>query len=154
MFTLGLFSKLKFWKKEPEFDFNSNMPNANAFGQGYGMNQDNTGLGADMQNPLGRAPGFGPDPFPSGQENFPQQQGYDSPSAFQQLNEQHPLGQGQAFSQQPSYGQPVLPIQKDIEIISAKIDALRAAVESMNQRIINIESIAKQEQEKQYRARW
>ena len=37
---------------------------------------------------------------------------------------------------------------KNIEIISYKIDALKAAIESISQRLANIEAIAKGEQEK------
>jgi len=39
-------------------------------------------------------------------------------------------------------------LHKDIEIISYKIDALKAAMESMNQRLANLETIAKGSQEK------
>lgn len=39
-------------------------------------------------------------------------------------------------------------VNKNIEIISYKIDALKASIESINQRLANIEAIAKGEQEK------
>lgn len=56
----------------------------------------------------------------------------------------------------PSYGLQEAPLKssddnyivsKNLEVISSKIDALRAAIESLNQRVKNIERIAMREQE-------
>ena len=66
---------------------------------------------------------------------------------------------GQPFSVSQPVQQP-LPqndlTNKNIEIVSTKIDALKAELESMNQRLVNIEALAKKEQEsekiKRYRA--
>ena len=54
--------------------------------------------------------------------------------------------------QQPSYAAPRQDMTKDVEIISAKIDALKAMLESISQRIANIERIAQSEQEKAKRS--
>ena len=44
-------------------------------------------------------------------------------------------------------------LKKDIEIISSKLDALKAGIESINQRLMNIERIAIAEQQPQERRR-
>jgi hypothetical protein len=44
-------------------------------------------------------------------------------------------------------GQPDL-ISKNIEIVSYKIDALKAAIDSISQRLANLESMARNEQDK------
>ena len=43
---------------------------------------------------------------------------------------------------------------KNLEVISSKLDALRASLESINQRLANIEAIARGEQEDQRRKRY
>ena len=56
--------------------------------------------------------------------------------------------------QQPSY-QPAYPsaasdpyiASKNLEVISSKLDALKASLDALNQRVANIESIARGEQE-------
>jgi len=74
----------------------------------------------------------------------------------------------QSFSPIPSSTQPQIissqnpnPQQnlmsKDIEILSAKIDSLRATLENINQRLANIERIANEENKSPYgyrNARW
>lgn len=40
------------------------------------------------------------------------------------------------------------PLQKDLDLISAKLDYLKVSLESINQRLVNLEHIAKQELEK------
>ncbi|MFH0978723.1 MAG: hypothetical protein V1837_05470 [Candidatus Woesearchaeota archaeon] len=122
---MSFFGKLKFWDKEPAYS-----PFDQAPQHFEGLDSHNT------QNPDFNLP------------SMPNTPGFDSamfdkspniPSAFAQLDK--PVLQGNN-------------IQKDIELIGAKLDALRAQMESMNQRLISIESIAKHEQEKNYRPRW
>lgn len=43
------------------------------------------------------------------------------------------------------------PLQKDLELISSKLDYLKASLEAVNQRIANIEHLARQDQDKK---RW
>ncbi len=40
---------------------------------------------------------------------------------------------------------------KDIELISSKLDYLKAAIDNLSQRLENIENLAKQEQDQKYR---
>ncbi|MBW3012223.1 hypothetical protein KY311_03485 [Candidatus Woesearchaeota archaeon] len=60
------------------------------------------------------------------------------------------LGIGSAPSYQASPGQDI--VAKNLEIISAKIDALRASLDALSQRLANIERIALAEQDKSKRA--
>ncbi|MEM3373654.1 MAG: hypothetical protein QXE31_00385 [Candidatus Woesearchaeota archaeon] len=41
-------------------------------------------------------------------------------------------------------------LQKDLELISAKLDYLKASLDAINQRLVNLEHMAKQETEKNY----
>jgi len=52
-----------------------------------------------------------------------------------------PLG---AQPQVPAYAPSQDIIAKDLEVLSAKLDALRASIESMNQRLANLERIAEE----------
>lgn len=127
---MSVFDKLAFWKKEEPIEDPLKQQD---FGPELGM-QRNVGLGSDNfgmnQDPLG----------PTAERSD-----VGSPSAFQELEQHH--------MPPPVPNQPIS-MQKDLEILSAKVDALRAAIESMNQRIINIENIAKAEQDKHQRVRW
>jgi hypothetical protein len=40
------------------------------------------------------------------------------------------------------------PLQKDLELISSKLDYLKASLEAINQRLANLEHLARQEQDK------
>jgi len=51
-----------------------------------------------------------------------------------------PQSFGQAQAPQPEYN-------KDLEIVSAKLDALKASLDSMNQRLANLEHIARESRE-------
>jgi hypothetical protein len=90
------------------------------------------------------------------------------PSAFD-VGNQSPYGQNQqggsqfqGFQNNDVYQSP-LPmasqgnnmsdqiISKEIEVLSSKMDALRASVDSINQRMINIEYYLRQEKENKYK---
>jgi hypothetical protein len=51
----------------------------------------------------------------------------------------------QSFSQQPMQNND---LQKDLQMISLKLDAIKSDIDSMNQRLKNLESIAEREQSK------
>lgn len=127
---MGILGKIMFWKKKDDF----------------------SDLGLDQKRPFGNdALAFGSD-FSMG-------------SALGQPG----MGQSQGFSQQPSpsmgfpqpaYPQPSYPgyqpryepqqdmTSKNLEIISSKLDVLRASIESLNQRLANLEAIARGDEER------
>ena len=132
---MRFFGKLAFWKKKDDFG---------DLGKDLNLDKD---LGLDMS--AGPSPDLGMG-LDQGQQ--PQQSFQKYPS-FQQQNFQSPSFQPPAFpqpsfQQQPSYSQSDSYIaSKNLEVISSKLDALRASIESINQRLANIEAIARGEQE-------
>lgn len=121
---MSFFSKLAFWKKDDGFE---------------NMGLGDKGMGADLA-----APDFGLGPAPYvdtglegsyGLPTQPQQQ-----PSFQRPQPSQP--QFQQTSPQQSFT-----AEKDMEIISSKLDALRAILDSINQRLANLETIAKGEED-------
>jgi len=133
---MGMIDKLMFWKKEPKLDLDTHL---------------------DM----------GPDPAPAPNFGMPQEQGYDQnlgmpssgiDSGFQPQNYHQPYNpvSGPSAPSSGAFDQPRVvhdPIQspqamqsdsheKNLEIISMKLDNIKAAIENMNQRLINIERLA------------
>jgi|SRR3989344_1307050 len=134
---MAFFDKLAFWKKKDDLG---------DLGKDLGMDKD-LGLGMDT----GPSPDLGMGLEPQQQQPF---QKYPS---FQQNNFSQPGFQVQpAFQapQQPSYQGDSYIASKNLEVISSKLDALRATMESINQRLANIEAIARGEQEDTRRRRY
>jgi len=128
---MSVFSKLAFWKKRDELS-ELGLGTPSGFGKETGF--DNLGL---PKEDYGFSKDFGQDAA-AFQPSFGQQQ-----RPFQ--------------AQQPSYPQQqqMFTVDKDMEIISSKLDALRASLESLNQRLANIERIARGEEEERHtRSRW
>lgn len=139
---MGVLGKLMFWKKKDDFE---DLGLGDKPGQGMDL-----GLGPD----LGSEPSMGQD------------LGMPSPS----MNPSQPMNtQQQPFQQSPSFGPPQSPqpnfnppaqntgdytTNKNLEVISSKLDALKAAMESINQRLSNLEGIARGEEDKRYKSRW
>jgi hypothetical protein len=122
---MGVFDKLMFWKKK----------------------EDDLGLGnLGAANPnMGAVPD---DPF-SSEIGMPQQQ-------FGQYRQQYSQQQYPGQFQQPSFSRADYPGQqgfqspqgygnKDLEVVSAKLDALKAYMDSVNQRLANLERLAEQQ---------
>ena len=135
--NLSLFSKLAFWRheeplipKEPYFG----MPEEKGlgeFGSDYGA-----GFGGEQLSPL-------PPLYPTQQQ----------PRQFQQQPAILPTNiQPRIVEQQQPYNQGIS--RDQLEVISSKLDALRATLESINQRLINIERIAEGEQDTRRRINW
>lgn len=136
---MGFFGKLAFWKKKDELD---------DLGKDLGIDKD---MGLDFTS--GPSPDLG-----MGIETGPQpsQQPYQKYPSFQQPqpNFQAPSFQAQPAFQQPSLSNDSYIASKNLEVISSKLDALRVSLESINQRLANIEAIARGEQEDTRRRRY
>ena len=138
---MGILSKLPFFKKKDDFGLGKE-----DFGKDLGLDKD-LGLGETGMNPdLGMGMESKPDPYSgAGQNTPPPQQPAPSPQGFQ-----------------PAYPQPAQPTAQDqdyvnsktLEVISSKLDALRASLDAINQRLANIENIAQGEQEEHHRRRY
>ena len=136
---MSFFSKLAFWKKKDEID---------ELGKDLGIDKD---LGLDI--------GTGPSPdLGMGIDANQAQQPYQRYPSFQQPQQGFQSASFQSqpvFQQQPSYNSNDNFIaSKNLEVISSKLDALRASIESINQRLANIEAIARGEQEDTRRRRY
>ncbi len=119
---MSLLDKVKFWKKgEPSFgDINMSAPIG-------GLQEDRTaGLGGTSD--LGG--------FDQGQEfpeSPPSPEGFGLPPPGLSYRPIPPA------ARHPAAAMPTDTLQKDIEIISSKLDALRATLEAINQRLSSIE---------------
>ncbi len=125
---MAFLSKLAFWKKKDDIE---------------DLGKD-LGLGKELGLDIGTVPS--PD-LGMGLEQ--QQQPWQKYPSFQQPQQGF---QPVPSLQQPSFGSNDNFIaSKNLEVISSKLDALRALLESVNQRLANIEAIARGEQQEQRR---
>ena len=141
---MGIFGKLAFWKKKDEFD-------DLGLGKGDDMGMPDLGMGGDTGMGM-QAQGMGHESY--GHEQFSPSPGQRAPSyassPYQPSFQQQPFQQ--SYPQQPSYGD--AGAGKDIEVISSKLDALRALMDSINQRLANLEHIARGEEEDRRQRKW
>jgi len=126
---MSIFGKLTFWKKGEEGD--TALPEPAGLG-------DETGI---------PPPNYPPAPGPgemSGPDTLPPPAAMPEP----QIPQPYQAPQPAAVQSQQAYTS-----SKDIEIISVKLDSLRAAVENLSQRIAAIERMARDEEDYQTRRR-
>jgi len=127
---MSILGKLMFWKRKDELT-------------DLGLGKDNLAFGDDFNIPN---PGLDQPGLPS-QALAPQQ------GLGQQTYPQTSMAPPQAPQFTPpsaptSYNNPQEEINsKNIEVISSKLDALRASLDSINQRLANIEAIARGEED-------
>lgn len=80
-----------------------------------------------------------------------------SPESFQELNEftSHHTPD-HTFNQQPTSDttHKIVTLEKDMQVVGAKLDAIKAVLESMNSRLRHIERIAESSQPKEETIRW
>ena len=140
---MGILDKLMFWKKEDEFadiglGDKDNLPFGDQFGAPPG-GANPPGLGPTPGMDEG---GMGPGPSPAGPTPpQPSMPSFSPPSQPQ-------------YQQPPSYAPQQELESKNLEVISSKLDAIRASIESLNQRLANLEAIAKGEEEQGRRRRY
>ena len=138
---MGILDKIMFWKKDDEFkDVGLGDKDNLAFGDnfGAGLQTPNT-LGSQFGSQQGFGQGsYGQEPN-QGYNRYPQSPAFSNPQpSMPSFGPQFP---------QPRYENPRDDINsKNLEIISSKLDALRASIESLNQRLANLEAIARGEE--------
>ena len=147
---MAMFDKLKFWKKDDDFGKDS------GFGDGKGSADFGAGTGKDLGNddPF-RSSGIGSgDPFgkKSSETDDPYRHSFskedtdisirgpgfehgDHGASEQRFGAEGPLKYA-PLQQQPQRDEMM---SKDLELINAKLDAIRATIENMNQRMGAIE---------------
>ena len=107
-----MLGKLKFWKKDDDFDFDNDA--------------------------LGQEPSFQPHSGNPQDQSVPRQDFNPSEPLAS------PIPQASSFNQQQSFQQSPQNSNRELELVVAKLDALRVTLESMNQRLANLERIAQQ----------
>lgn len=141
---MGIIDKLMFWKKEPKLDFDTGLDmNTQVTGPDPGLSQGNAYNFQQTGDPYvdgqqGSAPQYQQNPpFPQSpyqqpDNSFqPHQQGY----MGGEMHEPKVVERPQQNLQGDSY-------DKNLEIVSMKLDNLKVALENINQRLINIERMA------------
>ncbi len=155
---MSFLDKFMFWKKKDDFDFGSGLDTgmgnspSGAFGSSpYGNNNSNLGSSTmsgsygDMgiESGVGNSGGFSEQVSPE-RNNF-------SAQNIAQQQFQSPFQQPQQLTQPPQHFQQQYPPQShsntEIEIISSKLESIKALLESVNQRLTNLERIANGEYE-------
>ena len=150
---MGILGKLMFWKKKDEFaDVGLGDKGNLAFGNDFGAQTGANTSGLPGTNTSGMPGGLGPEPGMDqglGQQPPAQDMAQPSVSSFSQPQ------QPQFSPPQPNYPSPQQEVEsKNLEIISSKLDALRASIESLNQRLANLEALARGEEEDSRRKRY
>ncbi|MFH2021415.1 MAG: hypothetical protein ABIJ34_08445 [archaeon] len=145
---MGFFDKFNPFKKDegPVLPFDTNP--APSQEHNYGIGEHNFEPHNFDTPPQANNPNMGNDIFtPSPTEHGAQ----DDPRMRMPLGESVKLGkygneqvdEYSGNSQQESKN----PLQKDLDLISSKLDYLKASLEAINQRLVNLEHIVKQEQQ-------
>ena len=127
---MGFMDKVMFWKKEPKLDIDTNLDMGLSPPVGNNLGIDtNPGLSSQqMSDPfLDHSYQQRPQQFQQQQFGYPQEQ--------PRIISETPVGMPQQSLQRDSY-------DKNLEIVSMKLDNLRSALENINQRLINIERLA------------
>jgi hypothetical protein len=127
---MGFLDKLAFWKKKDEFEGIGLGDKGQSLSSGLGSPDFGMGTGMEGGYGLPTQPAQPTAAQPMQQPSYPQS--YTQPSFQPQ------------FQQSP---QQTTSTEKDLEIISSKLDAIRATIDSINQRLANLEAMARGEQE-------
>ena len=132
---MGFLDKVMFWKKHDDFS---------DLGIDKGFGKENLAFGDDL--------GMGNQGYPQQQQPypsqpFPQQPSFSPPSFSQQSFPPQQPYQYQGYGQQDM-------ASKNLEIISSKLDALRTSIESLNQRLANLEAMARGEEDTSRRRKY
>jgi len=147
---MSLMEKAMFWKKD---DFSDLKLDDSSLGADLGLPPDTTSQASSLTPAMSEPSHDFTSPSMSGGPGMEtHSQPSMSPSAFSQPNIQQPSypdhgnGHDTSMSSHEAYL-----INKNVELISSKLDAIRATMESMNMRLNNIERVALGEEDKRNR---
>ncbi|MFH1053522.1 MAG: hypothetical protein V1740_03850 [Candidatus Woesearchaeota archaeon] len=138
-----------FWKK-PASDIGNELDSLPPLPGEFGSDLD-MDMGPKETPPFGRANQYQM-PVSSPMSNQFGQPDISTPSFAASANPFKPVEQSHGIS--GSMSGPDIISSKNIEIVSSKIDALAAHLDSIDQRLRNIERVALQEEQKSYQRRW
>jgi hypothetical protein len=153
---MSIFDNLNPFKKKEELSFPSldSGPQESPQFQPHTFEENNnTGLGQHefgMHEP-GTDHDFNAPSFRAPAPEMPMQQQRDNRMTMPlgETVRQQRSAEAENNEQGDTYGQPIRhnPMQKDLDLISSKLDYLKASLDAINQRLVNIEHLAKQESE-------
>ena len=159
---MGVFDKLKFWGKKEDDLGDLGLGKEELGGDPFGGGKDPFAgenpfpdIGsADTQQQAAPQPSYQQNPRASPQgyaQSSPAQQRFQQPQMYGQYEQpdfNRPFSMNAQQPQQQVMQQPMnaYNVSKDIEIISSKLDALRASLDIINQRLTNIERMSEREQ--------
>ena len=136
---MGIFDKINPFKRKDDLGL---PPIESNYGLGTPPMDSHTGLNSDQNLPS---------PLPHENSQPLQQQPLDDHRMTMPLGENIRQGRVEAMHNQNNphehleSSRPHNPLQKDLEIISSKLDYLKASMEAINQRLANLEHLARNE---------
>ncbi len=145
---MGIFSKLAFWKKKDDLGLGKD------FGADLGLGPMDTYPEAGMGQEQGFPPQYG------AQRNMGLDQnmnlGMPEDIGFGSMGQSQMQPPGRSSPMRQPFGAPIQPPQPTerdyqndkFEVVSAKLDSIRYTLESINQRLANLERVAYSENEK------
>ncbi|MFH1440371.1 MAG: hypothetical protein ABIG89_07405 [Candidatus Woesearchaeota archaeon] len=146
---MGFMNKLKFWKKkDPLADLEREL----SMGPGVDGMDPNLGMGRDELGMQSSDTGMPHDSWSNQPSGYPAQQyGHQQSQQYPTQNSSKQFQSAQQYERPTivhdvqnenngeGFGSKGYAIQKDIEVISAKLDALKAGIDAMNQRLATLE---------------
>lgn len=142
MGIFGIFGKVLPWKKKDDLALGDNL-GLGGFGPGQGAQQGAFGPGMPYDQQFGGMGGnMGMGGLPPSQYSQPQPLGQFSAAP-----------QAEAFQKNQEYERSYA-AGKEMEVVSAKLDAIKAALETLNQRLAAIERYIQTEQDFKKRGGW
>lgn len=144
MGIFGIFGKVLPWKKKDDLALGDNLGLGplGGFGPGQGAQQGAFGAGMPYDQQFGGMGNLGMGGLPPSQYSQPQP-----------LSQFSAAPQAEAFQKNQEYERSYA-AGKEIEIVSAKLDAIKAALETLNQRLASIERYIQAEQDFKKRGGW
>lgn len=147
---MSILDKIMFWKKKDDFVIDNNL---NKFGMGSGTGNignanlgdfglDNTGMNMNAQQGYPQYPqsNYQPSSLGFGDAGINTQPQFQQPHASPQFS-------GYPQNQSPQQNLP----NRDMDVVLSKLDALRAVLDGINQRLTNLERMASGDYEQRRR---
>ena len=135
---MGILSRLLPWKRKDELGLKDNLA-LGGFGQPGGPDNGFGGLGFNSSFPGGPV-GPGMPQSQLGQQQFGGMGNMGSMGGMMQSQPVEAFDNNRAYERSYAAG-------KDIEVVSAKLDAIKAALETLNQRLASIERYIQTDQD-------
>ena len=135
---MGMFNKIKFWQKHDDFSLDEN-----PFGNNDTPQNNSMDTFDNANNPLDNTAQDSSSSFSLNKNN--EQNNINNPTSAIEM-----IKNGKITDVKEELHPEHISMQKDLEILSSKLDAIKMGIESMNQRLENLERMQKQKNEIQF----